>query len=357
MMTRKILALQLAFAFASAAIGAHAFAAPDRQDVSAKPPVVETPKAAAPRVAEGPSSSHGKATPVAAGADIPEPLPGEMASARQRTSSRPKAVVHLSEPSARKASSTPLLDVPLRRDERISLPGVGALPGAKTTIPQDVVRAVEGKNQVVAVSSAFANRIATPFATPTVFGIYSEKQVTIKPVGQSLFVQFKTDEPLALYITGSTPGDPVISLTLVPQPIPAQTVLVQIDENAHSAPLAAAEADRKDPASYTDKLVSTLRAAALGHAPAGFVEAPLPKATGRIGELIVTPEVRYSNAVLDVYRYRIQSSTPDPIELDEASFDAEGVRAVAFFPSGKVRPGEFVSVFVVSDKTAGAAHE
>lgn len=355
MKTRKILALQLALGFAFAVIGAHASAAPSQQDVSAKPPVVETPKAAAPRSAEGLSSSRGKATS-AAGADIPAPLPEEIAS-RQRASSRPKAASHTSESPTRKASSTPILDVPLRRDERISLPGIGALPGAKTTIPQDVVRAVEGKNQVVAVSNAFANRIATPFATPTVVGIYSEQQVTIKPVGQSLFVQFKTDEPLALYITGSTPGDPVISLTLVPKPLPAQTVLVQVDENAHAAPLAAAEADRKDPASYTDKLVSTLRVAALGQAPVGFVEAPLPKATGRIGELIVTPEVRYSSAVLDVYRYRVQSSTPDAIDLDEASFDAEGVRAVAFFPSGKVRPGESIRVFVVSDKTVGVAHE
>ena len=352
MTTRKILALQFAVAFASAAVAPFVWA---QQDAAAtKPPVVETPKAATPRVSESPASSQGRKTSPAAGADIPDPVPEGMLAARPRAPQRPKAAESSSHKVAPAAS---MLDVSLRRDEKISLPGVGVLPGAKTTIPQDVVRAVDGKNQVVVVSNAFANRIATPFSTPTVVGIYSDDQVTIKPVGQSLFVQFKKDDPLALYVTGNTPGDPVISLTLVPKPIPAQTVLVQVDEKAHAAPLAAAEADRKDPASYTDKLVTTLRTAALGQAPVGFVEAPLPKATGRIGELIVTPEIRYSNAVLDVYRYRIQTSTTEPVELDEASFDADGVRAVAFFPSGKVRPGESISVFVVSDKTVGAAHE
>lgn len=350
MLMRKILALLLVFAFAPIAIGEEAGTAAIRQVDGSKPLVVDTPRSAAPKAAVKVQASS-------ADADIPDPLPAEKSATRPRTSKPPKATdggAGVGTPKSRSAIS---LDVPLKRDERLTLPGIGFLPGAKTTIAQDVVRAVEGKNQIVAVSTAFANRIATPFAVPTAVGIYSDSHVIIKQVGQSLFVQFKTEEPLALYVTGSTPGDPVISLTLVPKPIPAQTVLVQIDEQAHGAPLATAEADRKEPASYTDKLVTTLRSAAQWHAPAGFVEAPLPKATGRIGELIVTPEVRYSNAVLDVYRYRIQISGTDPVELDEASFDADGVRAVAFFPSGKVRPGESVSVFVVSDKSVGAAHE
>lgn len=352
MMMRKLFALLLACTIAHSAFGEDVGVAPDKQAAGSKPLVVETPKAKPPKVVEAPAASAPKAAP-----DARTATPS---ASTKRDLPAPDAVsakVHDAPPSA--ATAKPKIEVPARKVERLPLPGVGVLPGAKTTSPQDVVRAVEGKNQVVAVSNAFANRIATPFRAPKAVGIISETHVTIQQVGESLFVQFKHDEPLALYVTGTDPGDPVISLTLVPQPIPAQTVLVQINEAAHSAPIAAAAeaSNRKEAASYTDKLVNTLRSAALSKSPAGFVEAPLPKATGRIGALIVTPEVRYSNAHMDVYRYKIETTGNDSVELDEASFDAEGVRAVAFFPSGKIRRGESVVVFVVSDKTIGGTNE
>ena len=366
MMNRKMLALLVASVFASSA------AVAEPRGMAYEPPAADrtseadAPKPAGPKVVTVPTDPK----PAAAAPAKPAPAKGEAPAKKAAEKVANLPVPKVATPTAGSvavatpavpqpvASTTPKIDVPVRKQERVPLPGVGALPGAKTTVPQDVVRATEGKNQIVAVSNTFANRIGTPFSAPKAVGIYSEEHVTIKQVGQSLFVQFHTDEPLALYVTGTEPGDPVISVTLVPKPMPAQTVLVQVDEKGMAAPLAAAESDRKEASSYTDKIVNMLRAAALSKAPAGFVEAPLPKAVGRMGALVVTPEVRYSNANMDVFRYRIEATGPDPVELDEAAFDGEGVRAVAFYPSGKVKRGEPVTVFVVADKTAlGAAHD
>lgn len=233
-----------------------------------------------------------------------------------------------------------------------TLPGLGVMPGKGD--PEDlkpqVVRVSEDKTAVINVSGTLTNRISTPFPAPKAIDNQS-KDFDISQVGQSLYVTMKTANPVSLYVTGTHPNDPVISLTLLPKQMPAQTVTLQLDK-----PLAGVNpdgtTDDKAPDSnvYTDQIRYVLREIALGKTPDGFSEGDLPRAVARIGQVMAYPLSRYSGPDYDVFRYRIEAIA-DNVELDEAAFYQAGVRAVAFFPNATLHRGESTEVYVVSDKT------
>lgn len=238
-----------------------------------------------------------------------------------------------------------------RKPERQPLPGVGELPGARNPLTSNVVSVTSDRTEIVDVAADFANRIATPFDNPRSLAVFSKDTAEISAEGQSLYVKIKNGQPLGIYVTGSNPGDPVVSLTLVPKPIPMQTILLQLNPGAAGGAGAGAIKGTESN-NYEDRIRQIMRTVALGQAPAGFVEAALPKAVGRIGALVIIPDVRYSNAALDVFKYRVESVSQDDVELDEAAFYEDGVRAVAVYPKVRLRKGESVTVFVLSDKSA-----
>ena len=238
-------------------------------------------------------------------------------------------------------------------EQRVSeqkLPGLGILPGEKQLTKANVIRVQSDVNEVAYVSSAMPNRIATPFEFPRVIDSSDFEHQT---VGQSIFILPKDAErPIALYVTGSNPNDPVVSLTLVPKEIPQQTIVLQLD-----APLAKGGADAaSEPAPttdvYTDKIRYLLRQVALNKVPDGFVQGALPRAQAVLPTAVVSPIARYSGQAFDIYRYRIKGTSATDIELSEESFYAEGVRAVAFFPTAVLRQNEETTVFVIADKSA-----
>ncbi|PMV96452.1 MULTISPECIES: type-F conjugative transfer system secretin TraK [unclassified Pseudomonas] len=232
------------------------------------------------------------------------------------------------------------------------LPGLGLMPGSKEELRTNVVRVGSDRNEIVYVSSVLPNRISTPFAEPR--SVDQQKDdVDISPVGQSLYVTMKpTGKSVALYITGSNPNDPVISLTLVPKEMPPQTIVLQLDK-AQADTGGKSEADHApDSNVYTDNIRYILREAALGKTPEGFSEGLLPSAAANIGNVIAYPKVRYSGPTYDIYRYTILGTTPNDVDLDEGTFYSEGVRAVSFFPTATLRNGKTTEVFIVSDKSA-----
>lgn len=231
------------------------------------------------------------------------------------------------------------------------LPGIGMMPGDKQAQKANSIRVSSDRNEIVYISSEFANRIATPFAAPKMI---DKSEVDVEYVGQNIFVTAKSMKPVGVFVTGANPNDPVVSLTLVPKNMPPQTINLQLDT---PAPAHVAGDERNEaPASnaYTDRIKFLMRQVALGKAPEGFSVGKLPRSAARMGDVVVFPETRFSGPSFDIYRYRIETTTPNPIELDEGAFYTEGVRAVAFYPTAVVGKGESTSVLVISDKTAVA---
>lgn len=243
------------------------------------------------------------------------------------------------------------------KPEQAVLPGLGLLPGQKRPMMANVVRVASHYNEVLYVSAAFPNRISTPFAAPK---LIDNSEVEWQVQGQSLYLSPKSPErPVGIFVTGAGVNDPVVSLTLIPRNIPAQTIILQLDEDASAA--ASIPPDESEEttggmsgkaSSYTDRLRGILRNVVMGKTPAGFSEGLLPVAVGRRESLLVMPEKRYSGQHLDVFKYRVENVGPEEIELSEPSFYRDGVRAVSIYPVIKLRKGASTSVYVLSDKAA-----
>lgn len=231
------------------------------------------------------------------------------------------------------------------------LPGLGVMPGTEAEMRTNVVRVSSDRNEIINVSSILPNRISTPFADPKAVD-QQQDDVDISPIGQSLYVTMKSDKPVAMYVTGSNPNDPVISLTLVPKEIPQQTIILQLDKALAETGAGASENHAPDSNNYTDNIRYVLREAALGKTPEGFSEGLLPASAANIGNVIAYPKIRYSGPEYDIYRYTLQGTSQADVDLDEGTFYSDGVRAVSFFPTATLRAGKSTDVFIVSDKSA-----
>ncbi|WP_425953172.1 conjugal transfer protein TraK [Ralstonia pseudosolanacearum] len=246
-----------------------------------------------------------------------------------------------------------LADIAAKRVSKVAaqpLPGLGTMPGDSDVFRVKPVRVSSDRTEVINVSATLANRISTPFANPQAVDSQPD-DFDVQAVGQSLYVTMKSDKPVALYVTGDKPNDPVISLTLVPKNLPAQTVTLQLDKPLAGTNGSGADGDLAPESNvYTDRLRYVLRQLAIGKVPQGFSEGALPKSVARLGKVTAYPLTRYSGPNYDIYRYRIEAAA-DNVELDEGAFYSDGVRAVAFFPNSALRKGESTEVFVVSDKT------
>ncbi|MEC4720475.1 type-F conjugative transfer system secretin TraK [Noviherbaspirillum sp. CPCC 100848] len=263
-------------------------------------------------------------------------------------------------PNATPASNTralpPRLDDPApkpaaRKFTEEHLPGLGMMPGDKQGQKAVSVRVSSDRNEIVYVSTDFTNRIATPFAAPKMI---DQGDLNVDYVGQSVYVTVNSTKPSAVFVTGSNPNDPVVSLTLVPKNLPPQTINLQLDTPAPSYSGSDVREEAPTGNAYTDRIKFLMRQVALGKAPEGFSLGKLPRAAARMGDIVVFPESRYSGPTYDIYKYRVETTTPNTIELDEGSFYTEGVRAVAFYPTAVIGKAEATSVLVISDKTAVA---
>jgi conjugal transfer pilus assembly protein TraK len=236
------------------------------------------------------------------------------------------------------------------KSEPVMLPGLGLLPGEKRPMMANVVRVTSHYNEVLYVSAGFPNRISTPFAAPK---LIDNSEVEWQVQGQSLYISPKSSEqPVGIFVTGAGANDPVVSLTLIPRNIPAQTIILQMDEDPTSAAASSQPGESVEASSYTDRLRGILRHVVIGKTPAGFSEGLLPVAVGRMDALLVMLEKRYSGQHLDVFKYRVENVGQTEIELAESSFYRDGVRAVSIYPVIKLSKGMSTSVFVLSDKLA-----
>lgn len=226
----------------------------------------------------------------------------------------------------------------------VPLPGLGTVQGDRLLNKSALIRVYGDGTEIVDVSNQFQNRISTPFDSPK---IVDSSNSEIKIVGSSIYISL-TGKPVVVYITGSVNGDPVISLTLVPKPIPAQTVVLQLDQPLNHP----ADKHKDKPESYEQHLSSLLKTVAMGENPEGFTKGHIDNIVARKGVLAIFPTARFSNAYMDIFSYKITNTGTKETRLAESSFYQKGVLAVGMFPASTLKHNESTFVYVISNKTA-----
>lgn len=227
-----------------------------------------------------------------------------------------------------------------------TLPGLGVLPGAEPTRTQ-AVRVGADRNESVFISLNQTNRISTPFENPLVV---DSSGATIQTIGQEIFFLPSSAKPTTIYINGGP--SQTVGLTLVPKAgLAAQSYVIQPEGRGNAKAGAAAVADVAPmPADYVGRINSIMRQLSLGRTPSGFTKAALPAATVQSDTVMVNIEHKYSGSHMDVFAYRVTSTSAAPIELKEEAFYTPSVRAVAFFPNTMLHKGDATLVFVIADR-------
>ena len=194
----------------------------------------------------------------------------------------------------------------------VPLPGLGTVEGDRLLNKSPVIRINGDGTEIVEVSNQFQNRISTPFNSPKVI---DSSHAEFKIVGSSVYVVL-TGKPVVIYISGADRSDPVVSLTLVPKPIPAQTVILQLDQ-----PLAQNKTDIKlKPETYEQHLSELLTTVSEGDSPEGFTKAKLNNIVARKGVMGILPTARFSNANMDIFSYKVTNMGAKTEQLSESSF-------------------------------------
>lgn len=243
--------------------------------------------------------------------------------------------------------AAPVPQAPARsRGDKKSRPVLPGVEGSEYKVNSNlshanVIRITGDGTENALVSIKFPNRIATPFSHPRIIDASS---VTMQIDGSNIFASPKSQDPFAVFITGDEPGDPVVSLTLMPKDIPAQTIVLQLDAVAIAKRSSKVE-------SYTQQMVDLLRQVGGGRIPEGYSEGRMPSMVAKQEGLTIIPETRYSGSWLDIYRYKVENNQPIEIELSETQFYQNGVKAVAIMPNTILKNGESATVFVVADKS------
>ncbi|MCX7173704.1 MAG: type-F conjugative transfer system secretin TraK [Proteobacteria bacterium] len=289
----------------------------------------------------------------------PVPLPARAAVPQVRTAppaTKPVVPPKPAAPGARPEATAAGPAIPTRDAKGPQwMPGFsnGVSGDPESTKPNVVLVSLD-RAELIQISGDFANRIATPFRSPKATGIVDPELVTIEQEGQSLFVQVKNDQAVALFISDAAlPNSPVLSVTLVPRRgLPPQTIVLQPQGTGLGGEATHKSNDLSD--TYSGMLRDWLREVAAGRAPRGFTESSFRGVAGAVDPFVVRPVKRYAGARFDIFHYILEVASGVAsgveVEIDEDSFSSEGVRAVAIFPRQRLVRGDLTNVFVVADK-------
>jgi conjugal transfer pilus assembly protein TraK len=217
----------------------------------------------------------------------------------------------------------------------------------EVSLKQQTVTISNDDSHLINVSQSLANRISTPFHSPTVL---SNGGISFQIIGQDVFFEMKSDSPVGVYIREDESiqnHSPVASLTLIPKAIPSQNISVVLDKNIKSS---AASPRVKIASDYEDGLITALGQAVLNNTPDGFSRSNATKlAVAKIGGVLLRPTTIYSGVDQNIYVYSAENTTNQSVELVEPSFHHEGVRAIAFFPEIRLEPRDKTNVYIMSD--------
>jgi len=207
------------------------------------------------------------------------------------------------------------------------------------------------RNERIYISQSQLNKIATPFTFPKAVDVTG---ASLKVVGQDVFIQPSSEQPVTIYISDNGVGQSV-GLTLVPVAnLPAQSIVIEPDASTNKIVQPQIKTDDLIPSDYVGRITSHIKQLALGKTPSGFTRSSLPTATAVNKQMMFATQHKYVGSTYDIFSYKLTSISTSPVELSEETFYTPNVRAVAFFPSAMLQRGESTTVFVIADHAEAA---
>ncbi|OLP04660.1 TraK domain-containing protein [Rhodoferax antarcticus] len=242
------------------------------------------------------------------------------------------------------------LPKPLKADAQL-LPGLGMMPGTITENKIKSVKVGTDRNERIYVSLTQLNKIATPFANPKAIDVTG---ASLKAVGQDIFVQPSSDQPITIYLSDGGAGQS-IGLTLVPiANLPAQSIVIEPEAGTMKNLPEQTALDDFVPSDYVGRITSHIKQLALGKTPSGFSKSKLPLAIANNSQMAFETQFKYVGSSYDIFSYKLTSISSSPVELSEETFYTPNVRAVAFYPNAMLQRGQTTNVFVISNHTGGS---
>lgn len=236
-------------------------------------------------------------------------------------------------------------------EEQVPVPGrTPSLPGIEPKLAKPIViQTQSGINEVIKVSNKQLNRLVVPFDNPVVVDLTN---LDYKVSGNAIYVYPTGVEPIGIFIQDrQRPNSGAISLTLVPQDIPGQTVSFTLETGTNGG------AEEKKSNEYIDTVKYIMRSAAKALIPDGFNDNPMIGPKAQLGPITATPKRRLGGVLQDLYIYELQNIATQRVTLSEQSFYKEGVLAVSFFPRIQLDPAQTTKVFILVHKADGEASE
>ena len=217
----------------------------------------------------------------------------------------------------------------------------------EVSLKQQNVLISNDDTHLVNVSQSLVNRISTPFRNPTVM---TNGGANFQVIGQDVYIEMNSDQPIGVYVREDeeiTNNSPVASLTLIPKAIPSQNVTLVLDQSVRDR---ASSKNVKLASDYEDGLRASLSKAVLGDIPDGFSRSnSMNKSIAKIGPVMLRPKNMLSGVDQNIFVYTAENTSSQAVELVEASFHYDGVRAVAFYPEIRLAPNQKTNVYILAD--------
>ena len=217
----------------------------------------------------------------------------------------------------------------------------------EVSLKQQNVLISNDDTHLVNVSQSLVNRISTPFRNPTVM---TNGGANFQVIGQDVYIEMNSDQPIGVYVREDeeiTNNSPVASLTLIPKAIPSQNVTLVLDQSVRDR---ASSQNVKLASDYEDGLRASLSKAVLGDTPDGFSRSnSMNKSIAKIGPVMLRPKNMLSGVDQNIFVYTAENTSSQVVELVEASFHYDGVRAVAFYPEIRLAPNQKTNVYILAD--------
>lgn len=217
----------------------------------------------------------------------------------------------------------------------------------EVSLKQQNVLISNDDTHLVNVSQSLVNRISTPFRSPTVM---TNGGANFQVIGQDVYIEMNSDQPIGVYVREDeeiTNNSPVASLTLIPKAIPSQNITLVLDQSVRDR---ASSQNVKLASDYEDGLRASLSKAVLGDIPDGFSRSnSMNKSIAKIGPVMLRPKNMLSGVDQNIFVYTAENTSSQVVELVEASFHYDGVRAVAFYPEIRLAPNQKTNVYILAD--------
>lgn len=212
----------------------------------------------------------------------------------------------------------------------------------------------QGVNQIVPIAITHPNRIVTPFNRPEIQSVIDGNITKIETKGNAAYVSTKSEKPVTLFITEYGDQSRALSLTLVPQSIPARELILRLPEGVGLLSAAANERAEKweESQPYIQTIRDLFRHIALGEVPQGYSMHRMPTTMTRPSCSAIGLTFDFANGqVLMGHNFSVlvgvaRNVSEQPIEFRESVCGGWDVAAVAAWPLNVLEPGQRTEVYV-----------